>query len=130
MTVPLEKRLQIKPDSILHILNVPDDVKPWLGLLLINTRVEFTLAEHMSALLIFIRNRDELEKSAFPVLSKLDEKCLLWLAYPKGTSGVATDINRDILWKLLAVKGWRPARMVALDDIWSCMRFSHKQPES
>ena len=75
-------------------------------------------------MLIFVKHKAQLEQTAFPLLAKLDGSYPVWLAYPKGTSGVETDINRDILWKLLEPQGWRPARMVALDDVWSCMRFS------
>ena len=48
---------------------------------------------------------------------------VLWFAYPKGTSGVKTDINRDILWKLSEQFGIRPVSSVSLDDIWSGLRF-------
>ena len=47
----------------------------------------------------------------------------LWIAYPKGTSGVKTDVNRDRLWEALRPTGWRPIRQVALDEVWSAMRF-------
>jgi hypothetical protein len=47
--------------------------------------------------------------------------CLI--AYPKGTSGVKTDLNRDRLAKAVAPTGWRAVRLVALDEIWSAMRF-------
>jgi hypothetical protein len=33
------------------------------------------------------------------------------------------DVNRDILWKALAPLGWRPVRMIALDENWTAMRF-------
>jgi hypothetical protein len=48
---------------------------------------------------------------------------LLWVAYPKGSSGVKTDVNRDRLWQALEPTGWRPVRQVALDETWSAMRF-------
>ncbi len=45
---------------------------------------------------------------------------VLWVFYPKGN---VTDINRDSLWSLLAGYGLRPITQVAVDDIWSALRF-------
>ncbi len=124
MTTPLGTKLQIKPGIRLHVLNVPENLKFWLPQELSPTPVEFNLMEKPAAVLVFIRNKDELEQFVIPLLAGLTDKCLVWLVYPKGTSGVETDISRDVLWKLLEPQGWRPARMVALNEVWSCMRFS------
>jgi len=47
---------------------------------------------------------------------------LAWIAYPKA-SQMGTDLNRDILWKLVKPMGIRPVRQVSVDDTWSAMRF-------
>jgi hypothetical protein len=44
----------------------------------------------------------------------------LWVAYPKGGRA---DINRDSLWPILADYGMRPNSNVAIDDVWSALRF-------
>ncbi len=45
---------------------------------------------------------------------------ILWVAYPKGGRA---DINRDTLWPILAEHGLRPISQVALDEVWSALRF-------
>ena len=45
---------------------------------------------------------------------------ILWVAYPKANR---VDINRDTLWPILAEHGMRPIGQVALDEVWSAMRF-------
>lgn len=124
MTASLAQKLQIKPGLVLTVINVPLDVKNRLSLELPDNPLKFELAEKPDSVLIFVSNRIEVEQIVIPPLTGKNKPALVWLAYPKGTSGVATDINRDILWKMLEPHGWRPARVVALDDIWSCMRFS------
>jgi hypothetical protein len=57
----------------------------------------------------FAANRDALAAAA-----------VLWVAYPK--AGRA-DINRDSLWPILAGYGLRPIGQVAIDDVWSALRF-------
>jgi hypothetical protein len=49
-----------------------------------------------------------------------DAAAVLWVAYPK--AGRA-DINRDTLWPILAEYGLRPIGQVAIDDVWSALRF-------
>src|SRR5687768_10039492 len=51
---------------------------------------------------------------------KLASPSTLWVAYPKGNK---TDMNRDTLWPLLTQYGFRPIGQVAIDDVWSAMRF-------
>jgi hypothetical protein len=43
-----------------------------------------------------------------------------WVAYPKANR---SDINRDSLWPILAEFGMRPISQVAIDDVWSALRF-------
>jgi hypothetical protein len=43
-----------------------------------------------------------------------------WVAYPKGNR---TDINRDTLWPILTEYGMRPISQIAVDEVWSALRF-------
>jgi hypothetical protein len=48
-----------------------------------------------------------------------------WVAYPKANR---SDINRDTLWPIVAEYGLRPVTQVAIDDIWSALRFRPLKP--
>jgi hypothetical protein len=50
---------------------------------------------------------------------------VLWVAYPKGNR---TDINRDSLWPILGELGLRPVTQVAIDQVWSALRFRPLKP--
>jgi hypothetical protein len=50
------------------------------------------------------------------------EDRLAWVAYPKAGQ-LNTDINRDSLARAVGELGVRPVRQVALDDVWSALRF-------
>lgn len=45
---------------------------------------------------------------------------IVWVAYPKANR---TDINRDTVWPIVGEAGLRPNGQVALDDVWSALRF-------
>jgi hypothetical protein len=50
----------------------------------------------------------------------LAEPDVLWVAYPKANRA---DINRDTVWPILGEYGMRPITQVAVDDVWSALRF-------
>ena len=52
--------------------------------------------------------------------SELPRTKSLWIAYPKGNKA---DINRDSVWPIVADYGMRPIGQVAIDDMWSALRF-------
>ena len=45
---------------------------------------------------------------------------ILWVAYPKANR---VDINRDTLWPIVGGYGLRPISQVAIDEVWSALRF-------
>ena len=52
--------------------------------------------------------------------SHLADLNILWVVYPKANR---TDVNRDSLWPILSEFGMRPNSQVAVDDVWSALRF-------
>ena len=82
---------------------------------------------------LFAEDRDELEQLIDQVLQAIKYDAILWISYPKGSSGVKTDLNRGkiwealawktLAWKTLADKGIRPVMQVSIDEVWSAMRF-------
>jgi hypothetical protein len=56
------------------------------------------------------------------VLAAAREDRIAWIAYPKAGQ-LGTDLNRDILWKHLLAQSILGIRQIALDEVWSAMRF-------
>ena len=74
------------------------------------------------AVLVFAKTAQELEDHAAPVVEAAKADRLAWVAYPKAGQ-LGTDLNRDRLWKQLEKHGIQPVRQVAIDDVWSALRF-------
>jgi hypothetical protein len=47
---------------------------------------------------------------------------LAWVAYPKAGQ-LGTDLNRDSLARLMIERGVQPVRQVAINEVWSALRF-------
>jgi hypothetical protein len=74
------------------------------------------------AVIAFVANAEELDGLSVPVLAGASRDALTWVAYPKAGQ-LGTDLNRDSLAARLRNEGARPVRQVALDDVWSALRF-------
>jgi len=48
---------------------------------------------------------------------------ILWIAYPKLTSKLAADLNRDIIHNLAPSHGLDTVSQIAIDADWSALRF-------
>ena len=108
---PLARKLQLKDDDGIRILHAPPDLD-----------LDLPAADDGRAVLVFIRDRAQLESEAEPALDAARDDRLAWIAYPKGGQ-LGTDLNRDILWEALKSRGVRPVRQVSIDDVWSALRF-------
>ena len=74
-------------------------------------------------MLLFVNSLAETEKLTLKAGSLVEPGGMLWIAYAKGTSKVKTDVNRDKLWAAVQPIGWQPIRQIALDEVWSALRF-------
>jgi hypothetical protein len=73
--------------------------------------------------LMFARNRKELEQF-FPIAKEaLGDKGSLWIAYLKQTASKATDINRDSINEFAKENGITGVAMISIDMDWSALRL-------
>ena len=47
----------------------------------------------------------------------------VWISYPKKTSKVEGDLSRDLIRRAMIGRGWRAVSIVAIDQVWSALRF-------
>jgi hypothetical protein len=73
--------------------------------------------------LVFVRNKAELLAFLKNDLQRIEPDSLLWFAYPKGSSKVKTDINRDRVRETGEQFGITTVTAVSIDDTWSALRF-------
>ena len=122
MAQSFAQKLNLKPGQVLALVNPPKGMAEALAAQLPENPLAAGAPSQAEAVLVFLTMQVEAGSLA-GIYASLKTGGLTWAAYPKGGSKVPTNLNRDILWKLVEPTGWRPVRMVALDDTWSAMRF-------
>ena len=100
------------------VLNAPEGFVAGLG-----QAVDEQARDLYPFVLLFVSTETEWQTLCPVALRALNYDGLLWLAYPKQTSGQLTDMSRDVLWQLMEPLGQRPVTQIALDEVWTAMRF-------
>ena len=122
MTTSLAQKLQIKSGKLI-VLNAPKRYAEQLANELKDLTISTRAAGQADAVLLFVNSLAEAEKLTPKAGQLVKTGGMLWIAYAKGASKVKTDVNRDRLWAAVQPLGWQPIRQIALDEVWSAMRF-------
>jgi len=112
--VSLAKKLNLKDGSRVRVVGKPAGVD--LG------DLEVTRSSKADAIFVFVKTLAEVEAKCALLLEAAKKDRIAWAAYPKAGQ-LGTDLNRDVLWKHLLKSGIQGVRQVALDPVWSAMRF-------
>jgi len=75
------------------------------------------------AVIVFIPTSATLTTHSAAAIAALKPGGLMWLAYPKKTGAIASDMTRERAWEAFSALDWRPVSQIALDDTWSALRF-------
>jgi hypothetical protein len=77
-------------------------------------------------LYFFTTSRRELEQR-FPALkSCLAQDGMLWISWPKGSSGVATDLSENVVREIGLRIGLVDVKVCAVDETWSGLKFVYR----
>jgi hypothetical protein len=113
----LDAKLQLKAGQLVEGVQLPDSVASEL-----RSPDAADTGEHQAAFLVFVVDRAALEDHRERIVSAASNDRLTWVAYPK-SGQLGTDLNRDSLAALLIASGVQPVRQIAVDEVWSALRF-------
>jgi hypothetical protein len=121
---PLPKKLGIKPGQRVALIGAPANFAATLGALPAvmlqenlggNTPLDLTV--------VFVTRRADLERQLASIRRRLTPAAGLWVAWPKKSSGVTTDITEDIIRDVALPTGLVDNKVCAIDEIWSGLRL-------
>jgi len=122
ITNPLLKKLRLPAGGRAAFVNAPPGYVEALGLPA-GVAITDTVDARCDFAQIFVRDSGELAVVIDGVLGQVRPDCVLWFCYPKQSSGVPSDLTRDEGWAALSAAGWRGIASVAIDAVWSGVRF-------
>jgi hypothetical protein len=120
---PLAKKLQIKPGNRVLVLNSPADAPAALEPLPEGAEIATTIRGEFDVVLLFAHHSKDLERHVPKAVKAVREGGILWIAYPKKSSKVDSDLTRDVGWGAVEEAGFVGVSQVAIDATWSALRF-------
>ena len=120
---PLPQKLGIKPGMKVVALNPP----PGHRKLLASLPVEVSFTDKPGAgskfVHLFVNERRTLEKELKRLRRLLDDAGVLWVSWPKKSSGVASDITEDVIREVCLPMGFVDVKVCAVDETWSGLKL-------
>jgi hypothetical protein len=126
----LLKKLRYGDQNRIAVLNAPEGFMKKLAKALPSVQIDSEInARYLyDFMIVFASRSDEVKRLGPACIHNLSDDGKLWMAYPKGKSQkYATDINRDHGWESVEETGFRSVSQVAIDDVWSALRFRNSK---
>ncbi len=122
-STPLPKKLGIKEASRIALINAPKDFARALGELPLNAEIVTRVTKPLDIVLLFVLNERALIRDFEKLAKKLASNGMIWVAWPKKSSGVATDLSFDRVQRIGLDSGLVDVKICAIDDVWSGLKF-------
>jgi hypothetical protein len=123
---PLHRKLEIKEGTRVALVNAPREFRRLLGTLPRTAAVKTGIDGPRDITIWFVRARKDLEYNLPRIAPRAGEGSL-WMAWPKKSSGVATDVTEDVLRDVILPHGMVDRKVCAIDPTWSGLLFSWRR---
>jgi hypothetical protein len=120
---PLPKKLGIGAGSRVTFVSAPADFIDSLQPPPIGVNILGLEDGPFDVLVLFCRDRKALEAGFGPACLALKARGGLWVAWPKKSSGVATDLTEDLVRNFGLATGLVDNKVCAISEVWSGLRF-------
>jgi hypothetical protein len=123
---PLPKKLGIKEGCRVALVRAPDGFERTLHPLPIGVRLRTQARGEQDVIVFFATRRNELDRRFAVFARALEPSGGLWIAWPKRTAGVATDLTEGVVREIGLTHGLVDNKVCAVDEIWSGLRFVYR----
>ena len=123
---PLAKKLGIKERFRVGLVHSLEGFEKELGVLPPEAEIVRRLKKPLDLILLFAKSGAVLKNDFEKLTEMLAPDGMIWVAWPKKSSGVATDLSFDIVQKVGLNAGLVDVKICAVNDIWSGLRFVYR----
>lgn len=123
---PLIKKLGIKEGFLVALLKSPKGFKEELGPLPDKAKYVPCTTGSLDVILLFVDSEVELRKSFVLLAANLVANGMVWVAWPKKSSGVTTDLSFTNVQRIGLDAGLVDVKICAVNDVWSGLKFVYR----
>jgi Bacteriocin-protection, YdeI or OmpD-Associated len=120
----LFEKLQLADEKCLLIQGLPSSIeKQFAKLSYAKNVTPLVKSRKVDFALLFAINQNQLQNIMKDVIPALHLDSKLWVAYPKVSSKIVSDLNRDSSWDFFTQNAYEGISLIDLDNMWNAMRF-------
>jgi hypothetical protein len=120
---PLSKKLGIKEMFRVTFVGLPADVRAELRGALAGCSVVRDGHGLLDFAMVFAKKQTELKSEFARLARQLAPAGMLWVSWPKKTSGVAADMNENDVRRIGLEAGLVDVKVCAVSEVWSGLKF-------
>ena len=121
---PLPKKLGIKEGSRVALVSAPKDFE--LGELPDNVEFIKRPTKSLDIILFFVLSERALTRDFAKLATKLKANGMMWISWPKKSSGVVTDLSEQRVREIGLDAGLVDVKVCAIDQTWSGLKFVYR----
>ena len=130
MSQTILDKLNLKNDKNILIQGLPSSIeKQFSKVSFAKNLTPLLKSRKIDFALIFAVSESQLNTILVDIMPALKEETKLWVAHPKVTSKISTDLNRDSSWNKLGELGFETVELVSLDHVWQAFNFRKCEEE-
>ena len=123
---PLVKKLGIKEGARVAFVNAPDDFQATLGELPADVKLMKATTKSVDLILFFVMSERILAREFSKLAQRLTTNGMIWIAWPKKSSGVKTDLTFERVQRIGLDSGLVDVKICAIDEAWSGLKFVYR----
>lgn len=120
---PLPKKLGIKDGLTAFLIDAPREVQAELKPALSACKTVDANKAPLDFIHLFTKSKSALAKDFKRLSKQLAPAGMLWISWPKKSSGVATDLDENVVRNVGLAAGLVDVKVCAVTDIWSGLKF-------
>jgi hypothetical protein len=125
MSQTILDKLALKNEKNILIQGLPSSIeKQFVKLSFAKNLTPLLKSRKLDFALIFAVSENQLNCILTDIVPALKMETRLWVAHPKVTSKISTDLNRDSSWNRLYDMGYEQVEAVSLDHVWQALAFT------
>ena len=123
---PVARKLGIKEGRRVLVMDPPVGFVRRLDPLPQGASVATKPVSQMDVVLVFSSSRAVLGELFPRAKHILAPRGIIWVAWPRKSSGFFTDLSQDLVRSVGLAAGMTDDKIISLDDIWAALRFVEK----
>lgn len=120
---PLTKKLGIKDGFTASLIDAPPEVRAELKTALSSCKIVDANKAPLDFIHFFTKSKSALDKEFKRLAKQLAPAGMLWISWPKKSSGVATDLDENVVRTIGLAAGLVDVKVCAVTDVWSGLKF-------